>query len=770
MPPRSGTPAKGKPTGRRTPTRSQSRIPSTSPSTVSLPPPLPPLPPPLPPVSQKNEQLSKTNPYALLAEEWKTRDRATDPVFSSKKILRRIELQIENSIQDYEHCPVEYFPTVAEKFGLTRWIPEKLAPVKSRGPVCIVDGKTNTICHRPCLPAFMYTRMENITCKTAEQKRHYPTLLWRWEFGKTGVLQPLTCWSCYSQVDSHCELKSLAIKPIDPSFLSKLNSSAATTKVAPATESASRSHNPPVDRIIIRTRTSTEAGLESPTPKRPSRGNSTLPLADISDTNVLANDPSPPHHAPEASLPLSLPLSDEVSAVTLPETQAPFADPPAEPAQDPPKLRLWRQYRLKARSAEPQTHLSTSKPFEAPLLPPLPPPPPPPPSQQQAPAQPQSQPPHPSQSPLPTSFASQNPPVLVPQSSPQTDSNESAAAEIVVQPTTRSSTLAALRAEAEEPFSAAVKTARHQLQVATETQERSISSFNRLFEFCEEIAGEAQRDRAAIEVVRAERDKLRQSHRTLDIRLIHSSQLVSKKTEEVKSLSSKLDFLQTQYERLQREQAAIEQRIEEAVMEREKALMERDTARLRADELVEVTNQALREKVDAQTGQQQAEAAMDDAEGEVMQLSKQLEESQVTVASLHAQLLSANTKLEGFKIAPTQASPTALIREHSTHSPADTPSTSLPPHSSSNKQCISPSVPIATVTTATPPITAIPLVPTADEAQSDLPQVDNTTSNVGDAGKEGEQILPIGTGDSVQTGEQEAESMTQTIPPSTLDV
>ena len=100
-----------------------------------------------------NEALSRMTRYA---QRWIDNYKDEDPVFSSPEQLLALEQSIGHSVQPYNHCPRELFPTVAAKFGLQRYLPTSSLPMGSRGLQCVtVAGKGN--CHRPSLPAFLYT-------------------------------------------------------------------------------------------------------------------------------------------------------------------------------------------------------------------------------------------------------------------------------------------------------------------------------------------------------------------------------------------------------------------------------------------------------------------------------------------------------------------------------------------------------------------------------------------------------------------------------------
>ena len=96
---------------------------------------------------------TSSNRYAT---KW-TRDfLSQNPVFSNESKTDALVSSIGQSIQPYDHYFPTCFPTIAEKFGLERFVPTEAVPKGSRGPPCEVDGVREN-CHRACLPAFLYT-------------------------------------------------------------------------------------------------------------------------------------------------------------------------------------------------------------------------------------------------------------------------------------------------------------------------------------------------------------------------------------------------------------------------------------------------------------------------------------------------------------------------------------------------------------------------------------------------------------------------------------
>lgn len=90
------------------------------------------------------------------SREWISIAQSTDPIFGKPKALASLEKLLGIHIQPFTHSPNKLFPNVAAKFGLQRHIPGKGLPKGARGPKCVVNGK-KSMCHKPCLPAWLYT-------------------------------------------------------------------------------------------------------------------------------------------------------------------------------------------------------------------------------------------------------------------------------------------------------------------------------------------------------------------------------------------------------------------------------------------------------------------------------------------------------------------------------------------------------------------------------------------------------------------------------------
>ena len=88
---------------------------------------------------------------------WLTDGQPHDPVFASADSIAAAERASGLLIQPYEHCPHQYYPTVAAKCGLERFVPTSQPPIGNRGPNCRLPGqKSFGNCHKPCLPTFMF--------------------------------------------------------------------------------------------------------------------------------------------------------------------------------------------------------------------------------------------------------------------------------------------------------------------------------------------------------------------------------------------------------------------------------------------------------------------------------------------------------------------------------------------------------------------------------------------------------------------------------------
>ena len=79
-------------------------------------------------------------------------------LFSSDETVLAHQQSCGKFIQPFMHCDQTYFPKIASKFDLQRYIPDLTIPLNSRGPPCAlgVVGRSGD-CYRSRLPDFLYT-------------------------------------------------------------------------------------------------------------------------------------------------------------------------------------------------------------------------------------------------------------------------------------------------------------------------------------------------------------------------------------------------------------------------------------------------------------------------------------------------------------------------------------------------------------------------------------------------------------------------------------
>ncbi|EIW66299.1 hypothetical protein TREMEDRAFT_65570 [Tremella mesenterica DSM 1558] len=589
MPPRQTTPSRTKTPPRSTrstrntptaPGRQQSRSPS--------------LPPPIP----ERIAAAPTPDHVRLAEEWIAKKQPTDPVFA-KKNLRQLERQIAYSLQSYDHCPSEYFPPIAAKYGLNRWMPTKLGPVKSRGPVCRVNGKAETSCHKPCLPAFMYTLLAA------------PTLIDSPTTHGLNADDPAVQQS--KDLQSRARTSTQANMEV-PSPKRRLTNTSSLTSAHQA--------------LFIRSQSPTTLSSQS----QAAGSQLALPVPDSQRVPALQLDPSQVKRVQSEPASHHIPLPKvEVTAVddltpSIPERSSVLSPPPLKTAA----LSGWRQYNAQAKlrkrtqSAEPPTQNVLSVPLSSitPTVDDI------------------------------NSFQQLVPPndvSLKPLSPPHSGTTVTSISPSTSTFETKSpslANLAALRLDMQRPFSAAIDGANQLLHSVEQNRHSFAQSLDNIINFCEELQNQARQDRHSIISVRAERDQLKNTLRTLDNRLLHSADLLAMKDDAISKQTGQISFLEQHVERLLREEAAVGQRLREAVTEREAALEERDAARMEYEAMRSMATRAKKEMQDANAAQDVAEAALEEADAEVQQLTSELQQAKAMLKTLQADTLTSTQAID----------------------------------------------------------------------------------------------------------------------------
>ncbi|EIW65835.1 hypothetical protein TREMEDRAFT_66203 [Tremella mesenterica DSM 1558] len=581
--------------------------------------PLPPLPPLLPPVPGESapSEISVSDdedPVQL----WISLFQSTDPVFSSPRQTRQFEKFIQQGIQPYEHCTPLWFPTIALKYGLRRWVPVRIPDTGRRGPPCIVEGEDNPLCHRYCLPAFMYS-LDNCSV--------------------IGILLDL-----------------------DPSISFPPPQSAIINHDTPlsAVDQINGSNNAPVLGIEVAKPTE----HLSP-PRKRSRTQSTdyLTSAQIHPKPVVVEDvflsrSLPPTVQPLPNLPVGLPdhalsgpdhsISQGPQSDALPITVEPqlhdqndsesiVQDPLSTKAKSdtsslppaPPPVRLWRAYRAEVQS-RPMEQISGQPSLGAPIE---------------------------LNATIPVTSSASDITQDVTFSNPSLPvkpiiEHDNPSTQMFAYSTPRSlpagHELQRLRDPLDNYLNALVDQARQHFNAVEAIRHDAAASLDHLIARSQRVWSEGDRDREAIDEVRRERDKHLATLRTLDTRLVHYSQLVAEKTKLVEEFSKKVLFLETDLETAQREQIAVDQRMTQAIIERDKAIQERDFAvRQRSDMDLE-SQQARKERDEAIALRLRADAALEDAYLELMQVESTMQEN--------AELRSRNTLIEAMLVASQKAS------------------------------------------------------------------------------------------------------------------
>ncbi|EIW70646.1 hypothetical protein TREMEDRAFT_61154 [Tremella mesenterica DSM 1558] len=529
---------------------------------------------------------------AKAAEEWKTSFQASDPVFSSKETTRQVEEKISSGIQPWDHCPSAFFPTVAARFGLSRWIPDPIPDKGSRGPACIVEGESGFMCHTGSLPAFLYT-YQNHACPNA-QRRKFPTLIFRYKFDKTGSLIPFACWACHTNVDSFCSVGSLRLQ--------ELNS---PSQVAGPID---HDHTNIKDSVAVSKRKADTAQLELPIGKRThlSQEPSEAPSKTIEGDALIFSDRQLPPPLPNSEEPhqtsdpvdqlqplhppplvtVSQPHEPSLaSPVSVVESDASLHPKKHEQPSQPLRTRSkWREYHGKRQSrsssqipeslAPPPSSSSIVTVNVPPQMPPLT---------------------IPAPVALPTPQLEHHVESIIPSSLPPFPANNESLTPAKDRSTllpkfdsfTPSHELFKLRATLESHLSAPVDHATQHLISLKQTRQQTTAILDELFTKCRQAWSNAERDRAAIADVRNERDKHASHLRTLDARLINSSQKLQAKEKELEEVKKQVQFLEKHAQTAQEEAIALDERMAQALAERDKALEEKEAAVRRMSSLAE---------------------------------------------------------------------------------------------------------------------------------------------------------------------------------------
>ncbi|ORY35325.1 hypothetical protein BCR39DRAFT_508787, partial [Naematelia encephala] len=500
------------------------------------------------------------------ATRWIDTQLDTDPVFATKESLNAVEKSIGQSFQPYDHASHILFPTIASRFGLSRFVPTAPVLVASHALQCTV-GTIKANCHRSCLPAFLYT-CPRVSCSNCEA-RGLPTLIWQFSIrfspsahGPLTKLHPMACWICCSKGLTGCSVTENSLSEANdiPDDSPLISDKSDTGTDVP--------HRLPNHTPLART--SSHAGFQLPTGKR------------------RTFSPSP--NLKDASPPLPMPVKPvlRIGPAYLNGLHANAQARLLEPPPTPPVISKTAAYR-------PPDVLTESKPTLKDG------------SHHASPAQ-RTEAHH------------------LPANNTAVDSD---AQHVPGEPSDQrvlpdQSVFDGLRSDIEARFNDIFESARQHQQQMTEAASNSTALLNRLFSRCEDLERTARRDRDEINTVRAERDHKFASLRTMDTILVRYIKDRNEKQKIGEELRTKVAFLEKRIQEADSLQLVIDERMSLAVFERDRVNKECVQLRAAADAAVKQTARAEEALLDAFDEVDEVESRSSELETQVVELKAQI--------------------------------------------------------------------------------------------------------------------------------------------------
>lgn len=210
--------------------------------------------------------------------------------------------------------------------------------------------------------------------------------------------------------------------------------------------------------------------------------------------------------------------------------------------------------------------------------------------------------------------------------------------------------LSGLRSTLEQHLAAPIAAAKVNVETVAQIHATSLSVVGTIFDLCDRLREAAERDRAAINDVRQERDQHAATLRTFEGRIGHYAALVQQNDRALAETHKQIKFLSDELEKGQKEQSAVEQRMIQATVDRDQALKDVAQALAEKGEAVSSERKMAAERDAALAFRAEAEAAMDDAELEVAELKAEIEARDREILQLRAGFPASATD----RVAPSQ--------------------------------------------------------------------------------------------------------------------
>lgn len=153
----------------------------------------------------------------------------------------------------------------------------------------------------------------------------------------------------------------------------------------------------------------------------------------------------------------------------------------------------------------------------------------------------------------------------------------------------------------------------------------------------DKIEQAARIDRAAIDAVRAERDKVSHTNRRLDTKIAVISKEAKEHEAEITTLSGMIKYYEGKLEESQSERRTSDERMTEATIDRDEAIEasnNADKARLQAET---ERNQAQEQCKEAERQRAETDAAMDDMMANMLELENRIEDQARSITDLQAE-------------------------------------------------------------------------------------------------------------------------------------